>query len=50
MKTPEFSATNPLIERLSNSAFKAVLKCKNHPSIAVIKNANNNNSHFLSKE
>ena len=29
-KLPEFSGTNPLSERISNSAFKAILKYENH--------------------
>ena len=37
----EFSDTNPLAERLFNPVLKAILKYKNHPSIAVIRNVNN---------
>ena len=29
-KLPEFSATDPLSERISNSVFKAILKYENH--------------------
>ena len=32
-------------QRLSDPTLKAILKCKNHPSIVAIGNANNN-SHF----
>ena len=45
LKIPEFSDTNPLAERLSDPALKAILKYKNHPSIVAIRNANYN-SHF----
>ena len=45
LKIPEFSDTNPLAERLSDPVLKAILKYNNHPSIAAIRNANNN-SHF----
>ena len=45
LKIPEFSDTNPLAERLSDPVLKAILKYKNHPSIAAIRNTNNN-SHF----
>ena len=45
LKIPIFSNTNPLAERLSNPTLKAILKCKNHPSIVAIRNVNNN-SHF----
>ena len=47
LKIPRFSNTNPLAERLSDPTLKAILKYKNHPSIAAIRNANNNsNFHF----
>ena len=49
LKILEFSDTNPLAERLSDSRLKAVLKYKNHPSIVAIRNGNNN-SHFHSNE
>ena len=49
LKIPEFSDTNPLAERLSDPVLKAILKYNNHPSIAAIRNANNN-SHFHFKE
>ena len=42
LKIPEFSDTNPLAERLSKPVLKAIIKYKNHPSIAAIRNANNN--------
>ena len=45
LKIPEFNDTNPLAERLSDPVLKAILKYNNHPSIAAIRNANNN-SHF----
>ena len=45
LKIPEFGDTNPLVERLSDPVLKAILKYNNHPSIAAIRNANNN-SHF----
>ena len=45
LKIPEFSDTNPLAERHSDPVLKAILKYNNHPSIAAIRNANNN-SHF----
>ena len=45
LKMPEFSDTNPLAERLSDLVLKAILKYKNHRSIAAIRNANNN-PHF----
>ena len=41
LKIPEFSDTDPFAERLSDPTLKAILKCKNHPSIVAIKNANN---------
>ena len=49
LKIPRFSNTNPLAERLSDPTLKAILKYKNHPSIAVIRNANND-SHFYFNE
>ena len=45
LKIPEFGDTNPLVERLSDPVLKAILKYNHHPSIAAIRNANNN-SHF----
>ena len=45
LKIPEFSDTNRLAERFSDPVLKAILKYNNHPSIAAIRNANNN-SHF----
>ena len=33
LKIPEFSDTNPLAERLSDTVLKAILKYNNHPSI-----------------
>ena len=47
LKIPRFSNTNPLAERFSNPTLKAILKCKNHPSIVAIRNVNNSsNFHF----
>ena len=42
LKITEFSDSNPLAERLSDPVLKAILKYKNHLSIAAIRNANNN--------
>ena len=44
-KIPEFGDTNHLAERLSDPTLKAILTYKNYPSIATIRNANND-SHF----
>ena len=49
LKIPEFGDTNPLAERLSYPVLKAILKYNNHPSVAAIRNANNN-SHFHCNE
>ena len=47
LKIPQFSDTNPLAERLSDPVLKAILKYNNDPSIAAIRNANNNSHlHF----
>ena len=46
LKTPKLSNTNPLSEKHSDPTLKEILlKYKNRPSIAAIRNANNN-SHF----
>ena len=46
LKIPKLSNTNPLSEKHSDPTLKEILlKYKNRPSIAAIRNANNN-SHF----
>ena len=45
LKIPEFSDTNPLAERLFDPAPEGLLITKNRPSIAAIRNTNND-SHF----
>ena len=47
LKIPEFSDSNPLAENIPHPIFKAILKCKNHPSIIAIKNARNGPGFYL---
>ena len=49
LKIPRFSDTNPLAERLSDSTLEVILKYKNHPSIVVITNTNDNSNFPLNE-